>query len=236
MGQKVDRAGNIWAPDASGNYTVFVGKVGGNQVVAPNQAKVRGDNLDNEGKVITIAKGRQDLQLDPKKLNIQQGQLTLDQKKNALDIQRFNAERAARLAQLNALQKQLRTSWDAFAKGPGATKGMAGLADYNPFSDDNARFDAASAGLAEVGLNAFRTPGVGSQSEKELKQFVQANRPQSSDKDAEAIQKFQNLENRLSATYDSMGVDYQPYRPDGFGAPAGGPHIIKFDKNGNRIK
>lgn len=121
-------------------------------------------------------------------------------------------EKNARLSKLNSLNNQLRTTWDLYQKGPGATKGMAGAMDYLP-TPQNKDFDASGASLGEIGLSAFRTPGVGSQSDAELRAFVQANRPSASDYDLEITRKLKNLENRLGEEYKAYGKKYTPYRP-----------------------
>src|SRR5690606_25547211 len=88
-----------------------------------------------------------------------------------------------KLAQFRALEEQIARVEELYRSGPGSTKGIRGLSDYLP-TDANAAFDSASAGLGEVGLAAFRVPGVGSQSDTELRQFVAANTPRASDRDA----------------------------------------------------
>lgn len=114
-----------------------------------------------------------------------------------------------RLATLGALRNQIATVADMYRKGPGATKGLGGLYDYLP-TPSNKAFDSAGAGLGELGLAAFRVPGVGAQSDAELRAFVDANRPSSSDYDASIEQKLSNLQNRLAASYQAMGKKYQP--------------------------
>lgn len=199
-------------------------------------AQVQGDILGNQHTAVSTAKTQQDMSLDPRRVAVSEGGLAVDKAKVALEQRKMQMEQAARIAQLNSLKNQLRTTWDSFAQGPGATHGLSGLSDYNPFNGKNAAFDAASASLADIGQNAFRTPGIGSQSDKELAAFVQANRPESSAMDDANVQRFSNLENRLGEAYKALGIPYTPYRPKGFGPQKGGPQVIKYDKNGNRIK
>src|SRR3546814_12698839 len=70
----------------------------------------------------------------------------------------------------------------------------------------NAQFDTAGAGLGEVGLAAFRVPGVGSQSDAELRAFIAANRPSASDFDSRIKEKLLNLQSRLDQTYSAYGM------------------------------
>lgn len=113
-----------------------------------------------------------------------------------------------KLANIRAVQAQIDRIGSLFAKGPGATKGIAGVLDYLP-SPQNGQFDTAGAGLGEVGLAAFRVPGVGSQSDTELRAFIDANRPRASDYDARIKEKISNLQNRLNQTYGAFGLKRQ---------------------------
>ena len=112
----------------------------------------------------------------------------------------------AKIGQFLALEKQLQSVEELYKAGPNKTKGMRGALDYLP-SDANARFNSAGAGLSEVGLAAFRVPGIGAQSDAELKQFVKANTPAASDFDAAIEQKMANLRTRLEATKQAWGLD-----------------------------
>jgi hypothetical protein len=129
-----------------------------------------------------------------------------------------------RLASLNALAQQIRRAYSLYQSGPGKTSGLAGLADYLP-TPANKQFDTVGAGIGEMGLSAFRTPGVGSQSDAELKAFVDANRPSSRDYDTQIVEKLGNLENRLSETYKSLGQQYKPIVP----RSGGGSKVIDFN-------
>lgn len=113
-----------------------------------------------------------------------------------------------KMANIRAVQSQIDRLNKLFVKGPGATKGVSSLLDFLP-SPTNAQFDTAGAGLGDVGLAAFRTPGVGSQSDRELKAFVDANRPSASDFDSRIKEKLLNLQNRLNQTYSAYGIKRQ---------------------------
>jgi hypothetical protein len=121
-------------------------------------------------------------------------------KASALDPQK--------VANLRAAQAQINRLNTLFAKGPGSTKGFSSLLDFLP-SAKNAQFDTAGAGLGEVGLAAFRVPGVGSQSDAELRAFIAANRPSASDFDARIKEKLLNLQSRLNQTYSAYGIKRQ---------------------------
>lgn len=135
--------------------------------------------------------------------------------------------RDSRISNLNALAQQINRVDQLYKTGVGATKGIAGALDYLP-TPGNKKFDAAGAGLAEMGLSAFRVPGVGSQSDKELKAFVEANRPMASDYDEAIQEKLRNLKTRLREAYKPFGVDYGGSKPAGQ-KPQGGWKIERLD-------
>lgn len=118
-------------------------------------------------------------------------------------------EKNTKLGNLRAMQNQIARVRDLYKTGPGSTKGVMGAMDYLP-TPGNKQFDAAGASLGEIGLSAFRVPGVGSQSDAELRAFVEANRPSASDYDAQIEEKLRNLENRLGEAYKPYGVKYKP--------------------------
>lgn len=120
-----------------------------------------------------------------------------------------------KLANINSAQAQIDRLRRLYKQGPGRTKGFSALLDYLP-TDSNSRFDTAGAGLGEVGLAAFRTPGVGSQSDAELRAFIDANRPSSSDRDAAIEEKLNNLQNRIDQTRAAYGIKRRRSTGDGW--------------------
>jgi hypothetical protein len=106
---------------------------------------------------------------------------------------------------MRATQAQIDRINQLFMRGPGKTKGVSSLMDFIP-SAANAQFDTAGAGLGEAALAAFRVPGVGSQSDTELRAFIEANRPRASDFDSRIKEKSRNLQNRLDQTYSAYGL------------------------------
>lgn len=138
-------------------------------------------------------------------------------------------DKNTKLAQLRALQNQIARTRQLYQQGPGATKGIAGALDYLP-TPQNKQFDAAGASLGEIGLSAFRTPGVGSQSDAELKAFVAANRPSASDYDSQIEEKLRNLENRLRESYRAYGVQYKPTGIGNAPRKPRQPNVIDFNE------
>lgn len=117
-------------------------------------------------------------------------------------------------ANIDATQAQIDRLRRLYKAGPGRTKGFSSVLDYLP-TDANAKLDTAGAGLGDVAFAAFRTPGAGSQSDAELRAFIDANRPSASDRDVMIEEKLNNLQNRLSKTYGAYGV--KPPRKGGGG-------------------
>lgn len=175
-------------------------------------AKARADRLRAE------AEARQAAELES--FRRAHGGMTPEQWTTA---QNANREQAQRRAPLDALNSQLRRTWDLYQQGPGSTKpwSASALADFNPWSESNSKFDVAGAGLGEMGRSAFRIPGQGDQAVKEMEAFIKANQPSASDTDAAIREKLSNIERRMGAQYKAMGVPYKPYRPKG--APKSAP-------------
>lgn len=125
-----------------------------------------------------------------------------------------------KLANIRAAQSQITRLAELYKKGPGRTKGLSGVLDFLP-TPGNSQFNTAGAGLGEVGLAAFRVPGVGSQTDADLKAFVDANRPSSSDYDTTINEKIRNLQNRLNQTYQAYKIKPQ--------SGGGGSKVIDFN-------
>ncbi len=71
-------------------------------------------------------------------------------------------------------------------------------------------FDSASQGLINPFMAAFRIPGVGSQSDTELKQFLTANTPAQGDSDARIEEKLRNIQTRLNAERPDVSAGLPP--------------------------
>jgi hypothetical protein len=166
---------------------------------------VQGAQLGNQRAAQQIQADRQLLPLQVQKAQADAAKAQAEaREKSGLDPQK--------LANIRAAQSQIDRLNNLFVKGPGATKGISSLLDFLP-SSSNAQFDTAGAGLGEVGLAAFRVPGVGSQSDAELRAFVDANRPRASDFDARIKEKLRNLQSRLDQTYSAYGMKRQSGAP-----------------------
>lgn len=115
-------------------------------------------------------------------------------------------ERRDRIGKLNSLVGQINRTQELGNVGPLATSGFGGLADYNPFSSDNARFDTAGASLSQQGLAAFRTPGTGTVSDRDAIMFDRANLPQASTLDASNQEVMRGLRGRVEEEYNALGL------------------------------
>jgi hypothetical protein len=114
----------------------------------------------------------------------------------------------AKTGNLDALVRQIQRVEDIYNDGfkDEAYGLFSSIAEYLP-SDDASQLNAAGAGLAEQGLAAFRVPGQGSQSDTELRQFVEANKPSNTDRDVAIEEKLLQLKSRVDATRQAMGME-----------------------------
>jgi len=234
MPRFTDQAGNVWeatGPDDPNPVFVSGPQRGPVTIGRPDptlQYEAPKAALDIENTRSTIADRQADNEMArrnfDRQLNNDAANRALAERRLALD--EAAAERAAanaggkapdpmKLAQFRALEQQIARVQELYDAGPGSTSGVAGIMDYLP-GDANSAFDSAAAGLGEVGLAAFRVPGVGSQSDTELRQFVAANTPSASDRDAAIREKLGNLRRRLEATRTELGMDapVQDERPN----------------------
>lgn len=207
MQQAVDEDGYIWNVDAQGNAVgdAPVGRVG--QQTAPQR--------DGPSSV-TLGAPRPP---DPNaglRTQLLQAQVALAQanankaNQGTAGAKTGDAKLTQRAANLRALQQNIARVRELYQKnlrGGMPNQATALVPDFiNPTLG---QFDSAGAGLSETGLAAFRVPGVGAQSDAELRAFVDANRPSSTDSDLKIEEKLRNLETRLNATMQEMGVQQQ---------------------------
>ena len=204
MPQMIDEDGDIWEVDAAGNPIRIIG----NANDAPKGTVLRKPETPdkpyrwqaNDGSLMEIGpdgQPRRVFQDAPKPKEGSNGDPAQNDRNSAKSDQK--------LANLRALEQQIadvRAQYESGFKGGDI---VDSILDYVP-SQRTRAFNSAGAGLGDVGLAAFRTPGVGAQSDAELRAFIQANRPSSSDFDSEIEQKLTNLERRLNATYQEMGI------------------------------
>jgi hypothetical protein len=216
--QARDEAGNIWEIDAAGNPVRLIQQAGlsqPNTVVAPSPQRVQRQQAQAQQAALEIERLRKQLaDMDkPDRGTIPVGYQETPDGRGIEPIPGFtpkdsqaDAKTTQRRANLDSLVQQINRVQNLFNAGPGNTSGLAGLGDYFP-TQQNRQFDAAAAGLAEQGLAAFRVPGVGAQSDTELRQFVQANKPEASDFDSAGQEKLRQLRARVDATRAAMGLD-----------------------------
>lgn len=121
------------------------------------------------------------------------------------------AERAMtspqRVAALDALSRQLQDVDQQYQKnlrgfGPGS------LLEYLP-TPAMTSFNSAASGLSDQAQAAFRTPGIGSQSDRELAAFIAANQPSNTDNDSTIEQKIKNIRGRLVPQRRALGLPDQ---------------------------
>lgn len=213
MQQMIDEAGNIWNVDAQGNPVSLAG-------TAPTAAPQTGPAP------FTVGTPRAPEQKAPYRFESNDGsiwevgpdgqprQLFQDSPAPSGDAAGGDVKANQRLANLRALQQNIarvRELYQQNLRGGAPNQLTALVPDFlNP---QLGQFDSAGAGLGETGLAAFRVPGVGAQSDAELKAFIDANRPQSTDSDLKIEEKLRNLETRLNATLGAMGQSVEETGP-----------------------
>lgn len=168
------------------------------------------------------------LGLDQSRANMDAQRLTMEMQAKQREADTTAREQRLAFAPMEALGKQMRRTWDTYAAGPGSTapNTFDALRDFNPISEGNAQFNTASKGIGQIALGAFRVPGAGTQSDAELKNFIEANEPAATDTDATIKEKLANIERRMGPIYAANGKKFAPYRPKGMiggGAPVAAP-------------
>jgi hypothetical protein len=150
-----------------------------------------------------IAQSR--LDLDRQKFEYQQQQDAIQAQEPPTTANDQKA--AAKAANLDALVQQINRVQDLYDRNlrDEAIPLLSSLGEFLP-TEDNRQFDTAAAGMAEQGLAAFRVPGVGAQSDTELRQFVDANKPSASDYDASIEEKLRQLRTRVDANRAAIGL------------------------------
>ena len=163
-------------------------------------------------------------QAEARQAAAQQQQADLAERKFAYEQQKDAAKsgtgeagkdpkQAQRLANLEALTQQINRVQQLYDENlsTNTIPVLGSLWEYLP-TPTNRQFDSAAAGMAEQGLASFRVPGVGAQSDNELRQFVEANRPSASDSDEVIQEKLRQLRGRVDATRREMGLPPAEWR------------------------
>lgn len=212
---------------------VQVGTAGGSNMPADPQFPYKGPQAaaDLQGKTLGNQKTAQEIELERRKFELEnqkyiaglaeKGLMPNPQGGPPVPIPGWTPKPAAPTAEQAQAQKMKFANIDALTtqlqeverqlNAGFIGKGDRGFMEYLP-TGQNRAFDAAAAGLSEQALGAFRTPGVGSQSDAELRAFVEANRPGAWEQDATNTQRVANIRTRLNAQRAALGL---PPIPDG---------------------
>lgn len=167
----------------------------------PDPFKVRDQQLKEEAN--QRAREAQEFQRQKFERETALKERELSQKQSGGDDVKLQQKRASLeslVGQINRVDELYRKGFKDEAHGI-----FSSIAEYFP-TNEAAQLNAAGAGLAEQGLSAFRVPGVGAQSDAELRQFVEANRPSSWDRDVALEEKLRQLRLRVDATRQEMGL------------------------------
>lgn len=219
MAQARDEAGNIWEVDAQGNPVRLVRAAGaqavpGGIVVKPadptrayEAPKAAADLAIAQGKVAMTPAEIRKAEADARAADASARKAEAEAATGNLEAQKNADAKRGRAENLKALQSQIdrvRSLYTQNLRG-GAPNGLNRFIP-NLIRPDLGQFDTAGAGLAEQALGAFRVPGVGSQSDAELRAFVEANRPLQTDSDLEIEEKLANIQRRLDAANAGLGI------------------------------
>lgn len=220
MPQARDEAGNIWEVDAQGNPVRLISQGGAPQGAIPigprDTSKATAQSMEAERlrlaqdasarAAAAEARAQQmaGIEAQLKQLEVQKRQQEVTKGATG-GTQGAKIDQAAlKRASLEALTKQLNEVEGQFqTKFTG--QGDRGLLEYLP-TPQNRQFDAAAAGLSEQALGAFRVPGIGSQSDAELRAFIEANRPSAMEYDEVNQQRLNNIRTRLDEQRAAMGL------------------------------
>lgn len=201
-------------------------------------ADLTGANLTNQGKVIDneVSAATKDALI--RKALAEAARAEAEAKKATQvgpesETQLKAAAAAADLKTMMQTINELQTLYNQNLAG----QGVQSLGEYFP-SNEIDRIDTLSAGLGQLGMSAFRVPGSGEQSDRELANFINANQPSTWNRDAGFIGKMDNLrrraENRLAALgqpapqWVSPASERQPaiqQRDDPMASVAGQPDV-----------
>lgn len=210
MAQARDEAGNIWELDAQGNAVRLITPAGaqGGQVISlpqnPKDVAAQSDReADNARADAAAARQAAAAEREEREWNATHNpDGSLKPEPAGID-----PKAAARKPKLDAIVGQInrvQELYDANLRDE-AIPLLSALSEFLP-TESNRQFDAAAAGLAEQGLAAFRVPGVGAQSDAELRQFVAANKPAASNYDATVEEKLRQLRARVDSERDALGM------------------------------
>jgi hypothetical protein len=149
-----------------------------------------------------------------------------------LEVQKLQAEigqlQTGKGSALDALQAQMDRVSELYRQRlegglPNAVNGVI----PDAMQPGVAAFNSAAQGLINPFQAAFRIPGVGSQSDLEARQFMEANTPSANDSDAVIEEKLRNIQTRVDAERARQGGPpasasmSQPPPPDQVGLATG---------------
>jgi hypothetical protein len=182
-------ASRFAAPKAQADTTIAQANAANAQAVAEAQAR----KAEAEARIA--------------EMNARNGKSQLDPKVRADAIAGYNTAQ-----QLRAIADSLGPS---FAAGPGATSGVEGVLDYLPLTT-NQQFDTAGNKARGIVGQALGFTGGQLNTEREAERSVGPYIPQSSDRDAKALDKIQSLQD-LADTAESRAIAILGGVPDANG-------------------
>jgi hypothetical protein len=192
--------------------------------LAPQVTKAQNEAIASQN---DPAKAAADVKVAEAQARIAEANAAVISAKNSADLQIAQANLAKAQAELqkmqtgkgaalNALQSQVDRVGELYRK---ELKGGLPNALNNiiPWQSGKDAFDSAAQGLTNPFQAAFKVEGQGSQSDTELRQFLEANTPAQGDSDAVIEEKLGNIQRRIDAERGTLGQ--QPPAPPQGPAP-----------------
>lgn len=187
------------APATGGGMTIQT-RPADPRIAAREDRAVNADTRASEAAARAADAAARDAQNDALSLRLKQIEL-----QKASQPAKADTEKQARTARLRALEQQLSRVDQLYGQNlRGGAPNQLNRLVPDIFNPTLGQFDSSAAGLAEQALWAFRVPGVGSQSDAELRAFVNANQPQSTDSDLRIEEKLGNIRRRIQAELGNL--------------------------------
>lgn len=226
MGKARDEAGNIWETDAQGNPVRMLQPAQSNPMNNPFvdprlQYQVQQERSQAAAAPYAAPKAQADAAAASAQARIAEASANVANAKNGADLQKAQLEleklklelantQSGKGSALDALQAQVDRVGELYRQNlKGGVPNAINSVIPDMFQPGKSQFETAGQGLANPFMSAFRVPGAGSQSDTELRQFIEANVPGQGDNDAAIEEKLRNIQTRIDAERGKAGKPAQ---------------------------
>jgi hypothetical protein len=202
-GQTLVYRGGQWVPMSGGPAPVTIGAPDPTAQYAAPKAAV---DLQAAQAAAARAAAAAPVQLATQQAQLETARLAAEKTRRELaTAPKADTEQRGRAGTIDSLTNQINEVARLYNAGPGATSGIAGLADYLPTAG-NAAFDAAAVSLEDQAAAAFRVPGSGWQSDADAARIAAANKPSRFNRDAFTNQQLSQLRSRVDTMRAAAGL------------------------------